>query len=52
MMKKEYKAPKMEMVDFDLQNTILCASGNEEACDAEYCDELGFNVEPAKNHKV
>ena len=52
MMKKEYKAPKMEIVDFDLQNTILCASGEEEECDGEFCGEFGFNVEPAKKHKA
>ena len=51
MMKKEYQAPKMEMVDFDLKNTILCGS-SDDSCDADYCDELGFNVDGVTNHKV
>ena len=42
MMKKEYQAPKMEVVDYNLQNTILCGS-SDEPCDAEYCDEVGFD---------
>ena len=42
----------MELVDFDLQNTILCGSSEEDPCDAEYCDEIGFNADSASNHKV
>ena len=43
MEKKEYEAPKMEIVDFEHQATLLSASGTEdiEECDAEYCDEVG-----------
>jgi hypothetical protein len=40
MEKKEYTAPKMEIVDFDYQTTLLSGSGSEE-CDGDYCDELG-----------
>lgn len=41
-MKKEYKAPKMEVVDYNLQNTILC--GSSDTCDdGDYCDEVGFD---------
>lgn len=32
----------MEVVDYNLQNTILCGS-SDETCDAEYCDEVGFD---------
>jgi hypothetical protein len=39
MEKKEYKAPEMEIVDFEAQASLL--SGSSEDCDAEYCDELG-----------
>lgn len=42
MMKKEYSAPKMEIVDYKLQACLLSGSGEEE-CDSEYCDELGFD---------
>ena len=42
MMKKEYKAPKMEIVDYKHQACLLSGS-DEEACDADYCDELGFD---------
>ena len=52
MMKKEYQAPKMEIVDFNLQNTILCGSGEEESCDAEYCDEIGFDIRGSIDHKA
>lgn len=43
MEKKEYKAPEMEIVDFDYQTTLLSGSGEEpENCDGgDYCDELG-----------
>lgn len=51
MMKKEYKAPKMEIVDYKHQACLLSGS-DEEACDAEYCDELGFNADSATSHKV
>jgi hypothetical protein len=40
MEKKEYKAPEMEIVDFEAQASLLSGS-SEEPCDAEYCDELG-----------
>lgn len=51
MMKKEYKAPKMEIVNLKHQSCLLNAS-DEEACDAEYCDELGFDAGRATNPKV
>ena len=42
MEKKEYKAPKMEIVDFEYQTILLDASGEPvEECDSDYCDELG-----------
>ena len=43
MEKKEYTAPKMEIVDFEAQATLLSASSDEPdaTCDAEYCDEVG-----------
>jgi hypothetical protein len=37
--KKEYKAPEMEIVDFDYQTTLL--SGSDQCDDSDYCDELG-----------
>ena len=40
MEKKEYKAPEMEIVDFEAQACLLAGSG-EECQDGEYCDELG-----------
>lgn len=44
MEKKEYTAPKMEIVDFDHQMALLSGSGEDptptEECDS-YCDELG-----------
>ena len=44
MEKKEYTAPKMEIVDFDHQMALLSGSGEpenvEDDCDG-YCDELG-----------
>ncbi len=49
MMKKEYKAPKMEIVELKHQASLLDAS---DACDAEYCDELGFDAGRATNPKV
>lgn len=39
MEKKEYKAPEMEIVDFEAQACLLAGSG--ECQDGEYCDELG-----------
>jgi hypothetical protein len=39
--KKEYKAPKMEIVDFDYQTTLLSGSGEETEDCGSYCDELG-----------
>ena len=51
-MKKEYQAPKMELVDFDLKNTILCGSSEPECDDGDYCDELGFNAGGVTNHKA
>lgn len=39
MEKKEYKAPEMEIVDFEAKACLLAGSGED--CDAEYCDELG-----------
>ncbi|SMP57798.1 hypothetical protein [Fibrobacter sp. UWB10] len=44
MEKKEYTAPKMEIVDFDHQVALLSGSGEEpsDTCDdGDYCDELG-----------
>ncbi len=40
MEKKEYKAPEMEIVDFEAQACLLAGS-SEECQDGEYCDELG-----------
>ena len=41
MEKKEYEAPKMEIVDFEAQACLHAGSGEEpEGCD-DYCDELG-----------
>ncbi len=40
MEKKEYKAPEMEIVDFEAQACLLSGSGDD--CeDNAYCDELG-----------
>ena len=53
MMKKEYKAPKMEIVNFNLHNPILCGSGCEDDVDENnWNDELGFNAGGVTNHKV
>ena len=41
MEKKEYTAPKMEIVDFEYQTILLDASGEEVCEDGDYCDELG-----------
>lgn len=49
-MKKEYQAPKMEIVDLKHQACLL--SGSDEECDGEYCDELGFNVDKSMNPKA
>jgi hypothetical protein len=43
MMKKEYQAPKMEIVDYKLQACLLSGSGEETCDDGDYCDELGFD---------
>ena len=51
MMKKEYQAPKMEIVDLKHQACLLSAS-DEEECDGDYCDELGFDASKAANSKV
>ena len=50
-MKKEYQAPKMEIVDLKHQACLLSGS-DEDTCDAEYCDELGFNVDKSMNPKA
>lgn len=49
MMKKEYQAPKMKVVELKHQASLLDAS---DACDAEYCDELGFNIDKSVNTKA
>lgn len=40
MEKKEYTAPKMEIVDFEHQTNLLCESC-EEQTNCDYNDELG-----------
>ena len=50
MMKKEYQAPKMEIVDFKHQGCLLSGSGDE--CDAEYCDEIGFDIRGSIDHNA
>ncbi len=40
MEKKEYKAPEMEIVDFEAQACLLAGSG-EEQTNYDYDDELG-----------
>jgi hypothetical protein len=40
MEKKEYKAPEMEIVDFEAQACLLAGSG-EEQTNCVYDDELG-----------
>jgi hypothetical protein len=40
MEKKEYTAPKMEIVDFEHQTNLLCESC-EVPNDVDYDDELG-----------
>ncbi|WP_173555210.1 hypothetical protein [uncultured Fibrobacter sp.] len=52
MMKKEYQAPKMEIVDYKLQACLLSGSGEETCDDGDYCDELGFNAGGVTNHKA
>ena len=44
MMKKEYQAPKMEIVDLKHQACLLSASDCD---DGDYCDELGFDASKA-----
>lgn len=39
-MKKEYKAPEMEVLDLKHQAPLL--SGSSECTDGDYCDELGY----------
>lgn len=41
MEKKEYIAPKMEIVDFETQACLLAGSGEETEDCGSYCDELG-----------
>lgn len=50
MEKKKYLAPKMELIYLKHQACLLSGSGEEE-CDAEYCDELGLNIQGASNSK-
>jgi hypothetical protein len=50
MKKKEYFAPKMEIIRYNHETALLSGSGEE--CDGEYCDELGFNVPEVNNKKV
>lgn len=50
MMKKEYQAPKMKVVELKHQASLLDAS--DAPCDAEYCDELGFNIDKSVNTKA
>ena len=49
MMKKEYQAPKMEIVDLKHQACLLSASDCD---DGDYCDVLGFDASKAANSKV
>lgn len=51
IMKKEYFAPKMEIIRYNHETVLLSGSGEAE-CDSEYCDELGFNIPEANNKKV
>jgi hypothetical protein len=51
MKKKEYFAPKMEIIRYNHETALLSGSGEAE-CDGEYCDELGFNIPEANNKKV
>ena len=50
MKKKEYVAPEMEVMDLKHQAPLLSGSGEEE-CDADYCDELGLNIQGVSNSK-
>ncbi|MBR6317577.1 MAG: hypothetical protein IKR75_04035 [Fibrobacter sp.] len=53
MMKKEYSAPKMELVEFKIQNAILCGSGCEDDVDENnWNDEFSFNAGGVTNHKA
>ncbi len=52
MMKKEYQAPKMEIVELKHQASLLNASDAETCDDGDYCDELGFDAGRATNPKV
>ena len=52
MMKKEYSAPKMELVDFKIQNAILCGSGCEDDGKGNDCNhEFRFNAGGVTNRK-
>ena len=51
MKKKEYFAPKMEIIHYNHQTTLLSASGDD-CDDGEYCDEFGFNIPEATDKKA
>jgi len=49
-MKKEYKAPEMEVLDLKHQAPLL--SGSNECTDGDYCDELGFDIRSTDHPKA
>lgn len=51
MKKKEYLAPKMELIYLKHQACLLSGSGEEECDGGDYCDELGFNIQGVSNSK-
>ncbi|MCQ2104876.1 MAG: hypothetical protein MJZ26_03690 [Fibrobacter sp.] len=53
MIKKEYKAPKMNILDMKSQMSLLSCSGFSDCPDAtEYDDEFGFFNRQDKNRQA
>lgn len=54
MTNKIYQTPKMEIIDYKLQASLLSGSDRSiEPCDdGDYCDELGFNFHGSNNHNA
>jgi len=52
MMKKEYKAPKLSIVDMKFQAALMACSNCDGPDAEEYDDEFGFNFNPENNRKA
>lgn len=52
MEKKEYKAPKLKVLDFKYQSTLLSCSSGDCPDATEYDDEFGFINLQDKNRQA